>query len=170
MTSHITHFGLKANKHRKTKILNHCWRAWSPWKSRQILNSLPKEEAVTILLSPNSKKYRLCLKGARKIKNLIWKLALFKWEILNAWWLMTFCGLTCSDASGGRAYKVRPDQTAQPYLEPSLPCQRAWIPVFRFFLFVLHSLDRHSKWQNQPLNSKTTLIIVPTLKSFLNTC
>lgn len=82
---------------------------------------------------------------------------------------MTFCDLACSDASGGRAYKVRPDHTAQPYLEPSLPCQRAWIPVFRFFLFFLHSLDHHSKWQNQPLNSKTKLIIVSTLKSFLNT-
>lgn len=77
---------------------------------------------------------------------------------------MTVCDLTCSDASGGTAYKFRPDQTAQPYLEPSLPCQRAWVPVFGVFPFVLHSWDCHSKWQNQPLNSKTKLSLCPHWK------
>lgn len=37
------------------------------------------------------------------------------------------------------------------------------------FFFCPAPLDCHSKWQNQPLNSKTQLIIVSTAESFLNT-
>lgn len=60
-----------------------------------------------------------------------------------------------------------PDPTALSGTFSALP--ESLDPSLWVFSFCPAPLDCHSKWQNQPLNSKTQLIIVSTAESFLNT-
>ena len=72
----------------------------------------------------------------------------------------------------GRAYNIRPDLSAEPYLEPSLHCQRPLLPFlwvsWFFSLYSVPLLTQNNRISLPTLQTKW--ITAPTLKSFLNTC